>query len=88
MPRTHIPHRARRLLPALAALTLAAGALTGCSADAASITAPNLNQAQLGGSVRPSGTTQGSAGMGPRSGGTPGKPGAGRSGFLLSTGRR
>ena len=75
MRRTVRQNGARRVLPALAALTLAAGALTACSTGAADITAPTLQESD----VREDGAPRAEAAVT-----TNGKH---RSGYLLSTGR-
>jgi hypothetical protein len=77
----------RRLLPAVAALALAAGTLTGCSTDAADITAPTEQRVLVRRYGGTSSASQGSTTQGAPDGtsATSSKPG--RSGFLLSTGR-
>lgn len=78
MTRTLIQHRTRRLLPALAALTLAAGSLTACSTGAADITAPTIQEADVREDEAPrveAAVVSSNKGKG------------NRSGFLLSTGR-
>ena len=80
MQTTHITARTR-----LAALLLAASALTACSADGAGVTAPT-QQVELSTRERSSATTQASADN-RGSSAAPASSTPSRSGFLLSTGR-
>ena len=75
MTRTFMHQRARRALPALAALVLAAGSLTACSTGAGDITAPALLEAD----AREDGAPRVEAAVKRNNGN--------RSGYLLSTGR-
>ena len=93
MPRTLSPIGAgcgttalrRRLLPGVAALILATGVLTGCSADAADITAPAAHQVARTARTVSVSASRSALSEDSQSASTS-KPG--RSGFLLSTGRQ